>query len=97
MPSSKAQGVDALGPNDVLRLPDVGRRALVTLLNDIELSGVWPVELMTVLGASSPKEAGGHRVLGLMPHTAKLWSRMRSAPSYSWTEKQGAFWDTAIA
>eukprot|EP00959_Pyramimonas_sp_CCMP1952_P308514 6456688-Pyramimonas_sp.AAC.1 len=22
---------------------------------------------------------------------------MRSAPSFSWTEKQGAFWDTAIA
>eukprot|EP00959_Pyramimonas_sp_CCMP1952_P213465 4466246-Pyramimonas_sp.AAC.1 len=32
-----------------------------------------------------------------MLHTAKLWSKMRSAPSYSWTEKPGAVWDTAIA
>ncbi|CAK0853994.1 unnamed protein product [Prorocentrum cordatum] len=79
MPSNKAQGVDALGPNDALRLPDVGRRALVNLLNEIELSGVWPEELMTALGASIPKEAGGHRVLGLMPHTANLWSRTESA------------------
>eukprot|EP00959_Pyramimonas_sp_CCMP1952_P033182 695954-Pyramimonas_sp.AAC.1 len=79
MPSSKAQGVDALGPNEVLRLPDCGRRALVNFLNGIELSGVWPVGITTVLGASIPKEAGGHRALGLMPHTAKLRSRMRSA------------------
>eukprot|EP00959_Pyramimonas_sp_CCMP1952_P255614 5339245-Pyramimonas_sp.AAC.1 len=79
MPSGMAPGVDAPVPNDIIRLPDAGRRALVNLLNDIELQGAWPEEISTVLGASVPKEAGGHRVLGFVPRAAKLRSRMRSA------------------
>eukprot|EP00959_Pyramimonas_sp_CCMP1952_P070771 1477732-Pyramimonas_sp.AAC.1 len=47
--------------------------------------------------AAIPKEAGGCRVLGLLPLPFKLWSRARAAPSTAWSGKQCAFWDTAIA
>eukprot|EP00959_Pyramimonas_sp_CCMP1952_P155599 3254926-Pyramimonas_sp.AAC.1 len=97
MAPSKAQGVDALGPRDVLRLPGVGRRQLVGLINSVEQKGAWPDATSTALGAAAPKDAGGCRVLGLLSLPFKVWGRLRAGPSTAWSEKLGAFWGAAIA
>ncbi|CAK0811743.1 unnamed protein product, partial [Prorocentrum cordatum] len=71
IPAKKAKGVDALSPLDIQRQPDAARQAFVDTLNAIEAAGVWPSSLSSVLGAAIPKEAGGCRVLGLVPMPQK--------------------------
>eukprot|EP00959_Pyramimonas_sp_CCMP1952_P108879 2276682-Pyramimonas_sp.AAC.1 len=97
IPARKAKGVDSLSPLDIQRLPDAARQAFVDNLNAIEAAGVWPSCLSSVFGAAIPKEAGGCRVLGLVPMLQKVWSKIRSRASGEWSASLSAFWDTAIA
>ncbi|CAK0866039.1 unnamed protein product, partial [Prorocentrum cordatum] len=96
MAPGKAPGIDVLGPRDVQRPPGIARRQLVDILNKAERGGAWPTAISRALGTAIPKEAGGCRVLGLLSLPFKLWSRIRTAPSTAWSEKQGALWDTEM-
>eukprot|EP00959_Pyramimonas_sp_CCMP1952_P388554 8141767-Pyramimonas_sp.AAC.1 len=81
MPGAKAQRVDMTGPRDLLRLPDEVLQQYTDPLNQIEIGGAWPPQVMVTCGAMAPKKVAGDRVLGVLPHTARTWSRIRGAAS----------------
>ena len=91
----KAVGVDALTPLDIQCLPLEGRQGFCQLLEDVEQAGTWPTQLLGTIGALLPKPKGGERVIGLLPETAKIWSRARYRVTSSWSSGLDAFWDTA--
>ena len=96
MPNSKAKGVDVLGPTDLQRLPLAGKHEIVTILNDVEEVGSWPVQFLLTLCATLPKAAGGDRIIGVLPKLMGLWSRARSGATDSWADSRNDFWDTAV-
>ena len=95
MPPSKAQGVDALSPPDLLRLPDEALESFAELLNQCEPNFFWPQQFMLTIGAILPKPKEGDRIIGLLPLQAKVWSRARGTVTDGWAEGLNAFWDTA--
>eukprot|EP00959_Pyramimonas_sp_CCMP1952_P040965 856744-Pyramimonas_sp.AAC.1 len=44
----------------------------------------------------APKKAGGDRVLGVLPHVVRTWSRIRGAASDDWNNGLHDFWCTAM-
>eukprot|EP00959_Pyramimonas_sp_CCMP1952_P067612 1411356-Pyramimonas_sp.AAC.1 len=57
---------------------------------------MWPPQILGTIGAIAGKLAGGDRVLGLLPTTVRIWSRMRSGVVDSWTQQLEDHWDTAL-
>ena len=62
MAPRKAQGVDALSPPDLLRLPATAMEHLTQFLNNCEAQRVWPAQLLTTIGALLPKGEEDDRV-----------------------------------
>ena len=92
----KSRGIDNLGPIEVQRLPEPGRKQMLDVLNLCEKHLMWPHQLYTVIGAVAPKPKGGDRILGMLPYTMKVWSKLRYPLSERWSDEIGEFWDTAI-
>eukprot|EP00959_Pyramimonas_sp_CCMP1952_P413815 8670589-Pyramimonas_sp.AAC.1 len=64
-------GVDRLTPLNTSRLP-VSALELAALLNICEARQVWPRQLLMTIGTLLPKKLKGDRVIGLLPHLARL-------------------------
>eukprot|EP00959_Pyramimonas_sp_CCMP1952_P290324 6072405-Pyramimonas_sp.AAC.1 len=73
----KSRGIDNLGPLEVQRLLEPGRRQMLEVLNLCEKHLMWPYQIYTVIGAVAPKPKGGDRILRLLPYTMKVWSKLR--------------------
>eukprot|EP00959_Pyramimonas_sp_CCMP1952_P415775 8711612-Pyramimonas_sp.AAC.1 len=74
----KARGIDAIGPLDIERLPDQAKTDFFSIIADAESYLMRPPQVLGTIGAIAGKPAGGDRVLGLLPMTMRIWSRMRS-------------------
>eukprot|EP00959_Pyramimonas_sp_CCMP1952_P065970 1377302-Pyramimonas_sp.AAC.1 len=96
MPGARAKGVDPIGPRGMMRLPGEALHSCTDLLDIIETEDVWPPQVMASLAAMGPKKAEGDRVLGVLPHIARTWSRIRGAASDDWIDGLHDFWCTAM-
>ena len=67
-----ALGVDCLTPLDTSRLPAPALDELAALLNVCEQRQAWPRQLLLTIGTLLPKKLKGDRVIGLLPHIARL-------------------------
>eukprot|EP00959_Pyramimonas_sp_CCMP1952_P028486 597312-Pyramimonas_sp.AAC.1 len=88
-----AMGVDRLAPLDTSRLPGQALDELAALLNVCEARQVWPHQLLLTIGTLPPKKHKGDRVIGLLPHIARLWSAARERHVRTWTDQCEAHWD----
>ena len=95
-PGRKARGLVQLAPQDVARLPLVGKQALVDLLNECEANAAWPWQFLAVAVALIPKN-GGDRGLGILPWITRLWARVRSSGLSEWIDRTADPWDDAVA
>ncbi|CAK0816379.1 unnamed protein product [Prorocentrum cordatum] len=79
--ANQAQGVAALGPRDVQRLPDTGRRQLADILDRVEQAGVWPATISAIFVAAIPKGAGAELVPALQEQLIHVQHINRTAAS----------------
>ena len=55
-----------------------------------------PVRSSPLWGQSPPRPKGGDRVLGQLPFTMKLWSKLLGTRTGRWSDVRGEFWDTSV-
>ena len=85
-----------LGPIELQRLPGPAKQELIQLLHAIEEHCLWPQQIFMVIASILPKPKGGDRILGLLPHLVRLWSRLRSQHTADWSEALCEHWVTAV-
>ncbi len=89
-------GGDGVAPLMLRSLPREGKRDLAPLLNACEWQGGWPRQLLLVVMAVLPKEAGGSRTIGLLTMLVRLWCRCRKPHGRKWTEAVAGYFDDAV-
>ena len=94
-PKNKSRGLVQLTPEDVIRLPTVGKQALVDLLNSCEANAAWPWQFLAVAVSLIPKKVGD-RGLGIIPWIQRLWIKLRSSGLSVWVEETADPWDDAV-
>jgi len=95
-PKNKSRGLVQLSPEDIIRLPTVGKQTLVDLLNSCEANAAWPWQFLAVAVSLIPKKIGD-RGLGIIPWIQRLWIRIRSCGLSVWVEETADPWDDAVA
>ncbi|MFM7980214.1 MAG: hypothetical protein ACKPKO_12940, partial [Candidatus Fonsibacter sp.] len=91
------QGVDALGPADILDVPDYGRAGLADLVRVFEEEWSWPWQLLLNVCHSVAKPQGGDRAIATAPYCVRLWGMARRDATDDWCEDNAAWWDDAVA
>ena len=77
-------GVDAIHPAMWSRISEKGKQLYTDLLNDVERTLTWPVQIQTLMYFLVPKTPTGERPIGLMPSIVRVISQTRS---YDWACK----------
>ncbi len=82
-----AQTFDGLHPRHFASLSDDALAVLATLLQAVEVAGMWPRQLRLVVTALLPKPKGGFRPIGIMPALYRLWAKARRPWADAWEER----------
>ena len=67
------KGVDVLGPDDVLDLPDEALTDLGVLFGLVEESWTWPWQLLLNVCHLAAKPNGGDRAIAAAAYLVRLW------------------------
>ena len=65
-------------------------------MRNIEASLAWPLVILLILTALTPKPDGTLRAIGLTPTTYRVWARARRQEALEWEEAKAGFWDSAM-
>eukprot|EP00959_Pyramimonas_sp_CCMP1952_P253417 5294876-Pyramimonas_sp.AAC.1 len=70
-------GVDMFTPVDFQRLPRIAVSEMTSVLQSIEPTLAWPIQLMMVLCRLFPKKQTGDRAIVILAMVTRLWSLHR--------------------
>eukprot|EP00959_Pyramimonas_sp_CCMP1952_P093425 1955367-Pyramimonas_sp.AAC.1 len=65
MKANAGTGVDGFTPVDYERLPAAGLAEMALLLEAVEATLTWPVQVLLILARLTPKKSTGDRAIGL--------------------------------
>eukprot|EP00959_Pyramimonas_sp_CCMP1952_P426145 8925808-Pyramimonas_sp.AAC.1 len=89
-------GVDIFTPVDFQRLPRMAISEMASILQSIESTFAWLIQLMMALCRLIPKKRTGDRAIGILTVVARFWSLHRGPPVRSWPSQHIASWDAAV-
>ncbi len=90
-----ALGLDGWHPRLWAWLCDDGCSCLLALLRAIEMALMWPADVRQIVFARIPKEAGGHRLIGLLTSLYRVWAKLRRPLCQKWEDGYCRGWDYA--
>ena len=93
--SNTALGVDFLDIAWLKRLPLEACGDIADLLNEVEVSGAWPMQALMNIIVLMGKPAGGVRPIALMPIIYRIWCRARRHTLIDWEKDTQGHWDAA--
>ncbi len=85
-PWRTTQTYDGYHPRQVANLSDAALHTLATLLQAVEVAGVWPRQVSLVVTALLPKPRGGFRPIGIAAAVYRVWAKTRRAASDRWEQ-----------
>ena len=83
-PPDTGVGVDNIAPRALTRLSDEALQSLADILNALERHGTWTAAMGPILVVLLPKTDGGHRPIGLLPTSIRVWMRARAEHATEW-------------
>ena len=93
IPRAKAQGLNALSPDDLKALPREAFDDLAEVLAQVEAEGKWPEGLSGAIVALLPKKDDhgplAQRPISLLPMVYKLWAAACGAILKEWFAREG--------
>ena len=66
------------------------------LLNEVEVSGAWPIQALMNIIVLMRKPAGGVRPIALTPIIYRIWCRARRHGPIDWEAQTQGHWDAAV-
>jgi len=94
--SNTALGVDFLDIAWLKRLPIEACADIADILNEVEVSGAWPIQTLTNIIVLMGKPTGGVRPIALMPIIYRIWCRARRHTLIDWETHTQGHWDAAV-
>ena len=86
-PAGTGLGWDGVHPRALFRLPNNILFQWMALMLNCEREGRWPQDVGVVVVVLLPKNDGGFRPIGLLPHLPRVWMRARREEAKEWEAK----------